>query len=335
MVWDGVLAGAIVALGAPMAAGLIWLLMPLLRRYALARPNARSSHVTPTPQGGGIAVVAVALAALLTMSASVPTGFVVAVIGAALGLGLLGALDDIRPLPVLPRFIGQAALIAAVMITMPIDWRLLPGVEGGGLIAERVVLGLALWWFVNLTNFIDGLDWITAADIVPAMAAIVVFALLGAAPAFAGAVAAGLVAGMLGFAPFNKPRAAVFLGDVGSLPIGLLAGIALIALAGSGHLAAAILLAAYPCVDATVTLARRAYRREKVWQAHRSHFYQQATDNGFTALEVSAHVFALNVGLAGLAAVTVAVAVPWVDAVVTALGLALTAALCARFARQR
>jgi UDP-N-acetylmuramyl pentapeptide phosphotransferase/UDP-N-acetylglucosamine-1-phosphate transferase len=140
---------------------------------------------------------------------------------------------------------------------------------------------------------------------------------------------------MLGFAPYNKPRAAVFLGDVGSLPIGLLAGTALIGLAGAGHLAAAILLAAYPCVDATATLARRAYRREKVWQAHRSHYYQQATDNGFTALEVSAHVFALNVGLAALAGVTVAIAAPWVDALVTCFGLALTAALCARFTRQR
>ena len=321
--------------GALVAAGLIVALMPLLRRYAMARPNARSSHAVPTPQGGGIAVIAVALGAAVWAAPTVAPGFVFAVIAAALGLALIGALDDIRPMPVLPRFLGQAALIGWVMLAMPAEWRLFPFLGEPGLWIERVVLTLALWWFVNLTNFIDGLDWITAADIVPSMVGMAVFAVIGAAPAFAGWVAAGLAAGMLGFAPFNKPRARVFLGDVGSLPIGLLAGLALIALAGSGHLAAAVLLAAYPCLDATVTLIRRALRREKVWEAHRSHFYQQATDNGFSAFEVSARVFGLNLLLAGLAALSVRIESAWVDLGLVAIGLALTASLCARFTRRR
>jgi UDP-N-acetylmuramyl pentapeptide phosphotransferase/UDP-N-acetylglucosamine-1-phosphate transferase len=325
----------ILAAGALASAVLIALLMPLLTRYALARPNARSSHVTPTPQGGGIAVIAVALAALAFAGGGMPTGFAVALVIATLGLAGLGALDDFRPLPVLPRFIAQAGLIAAVMITMPDAWRLAPPELGLPLIAERVVLTLALWWFVNLTNFIDGLDWITAADILPPMLTVAALSLIGVVPAFIGAVAAGLAAGMLGFAPFNKPRARVFLGDVGSLPIGLLAGVALIALAGQGHLAAAILLAAYPSLDATVTLLRRAARREKVWEAHRGHFYQQATDNGFTALSVSLHVFALNCGLAGLAILTVLIDGAGFDTALALVGVALAGLLCVRFARRR
>ena len=115
-----------------------------------------------------------------------------------------------------------------------------------------------------------------------------------------------LCGALLGFAPFNKPVARLFLGDVGSLPIGLLVGWMLLQLAGTGALAAAILLPLYYLMDATITLLRRLARREKVWEAHRSHFYQKATDNGFSALEVSAHVFGLNLALAGLAAMTLA-----------------------------
>ena len=88
----------------------------------------------------------------------------------------------------------------------------------------------------------------------------------------------------------------------GSLPIGLLVGWLLLQLAGTGALTAAILLPLYYLADATITLLRRLARREKVWEAHRSHFYQQATDNGFSALAVSAHVFGLNLALAALAA---------------------------------
>ena len=110
-------------------------------------------------------------------------------------------------------------------------------------------------------------------------------------PAGGRLVAAALCGALLGFAPFNKPVARLFLGDVGSLPIGLLVGWLLLQLAGTGALAAAILLPLYYLADATITLLRRLARGEKVWEAHRSHFYQQATDNGFSALAVSGHVF--------------------------------------------
>ena len=175
---------------------------------------------------------------------------------------------------------------------------------------EQAFLILGGVWFVNLVNFMDGLDWITVAEMVP------VTALRrprsgssGICPSLVALVAAALCGALLGFAPFNKPVARLFLGDVGSLPIGLLVGWMLLQLAGTGALAAAILLPLYYLMDATITLLRRLARGEKVWEAHRSHFYQKATDNGFSALEVSAHVFGLNLALAGLAAVTLALAV--------------------------
>src|SRR6266851_5216473 len=100
--------------------------------------------------------------------------------------------------------------------------------------------------------------------------------------------------------------AKLFLGDVGSLPVGLLLGWLLMQLAGHHGLAAAILLPLYYLADATITLVRRLLNGEPVWQAHRSHFYQRATDRGFTVSQVVAHVFAVNLGLVALACITLA-----------------------------
>ena len=103
-------------------------------------------------------------------------------------------------------------------------------------------------------------------------------------------LASALLGAMIGFAPFNRPVARLFLGDVGSLPIGLLLGWLLLHSPARGHLAAALILPLYYLADATVTLARRIARGEPFWQAHRTHFYQRATDNGFTVPEIVTHV---------------------------------------------
>ena len=110
---------------------------------------------------------------------------------------------------------------------------------------------------------------------------------------------------MLGFAPFNRPVARLFLGDGGSLPIGLVLGWLLLQLAGNGHLAAALLLPLYYLADATITLLRRMARGERITQAHRSHFYQIATTRGFSVMGVVRRGSSANVVLAWLAVVTV------------------------------
>lgn len=300
------LAGAALASGL-LCAGLIRLLMPALRRYALARPNARSSHKAPTPQGGGIAVIAVCLAVALGCS---ETGLVALgdaervelrlVVLAAIALALVGAVDDIRPLPVGPRLALQTLCVSAAIMAAPGELRLL-GEEVLPLALERVLTVVAGVWFVNLTNFMDGIDLITVADTVPPAAAIAAFAALGLAPGPAGLVAAALAGAMLGFAPANRPVARLFLGDVGSLGIGLLLAWCLYRLAGAGGLIAAVILVLYPVADATITLLRRISRGELVWEPHRSHYYQQATTNGWSVARVSGAVFALNILLAVVA----------------------------------
>ncbi|MFK4506082.1 glycosyltransferase family 4 protein [Bradyrhizobium daqingense] len=285
-------------LAALISACITYLSMPLLQRYALARPNARSSHRIPTPQGAGIAVVAATLLVAAPWAAWAHGAIPLPLIGSAVLIALVGLVDDIRPLPVTVRLLLQAAAVTTVVSAAPEALRIVPALP---LAFERVLIVIAGVWFVNLVNFMDGLDLMTVAEVVPTTAALGLLGWFGELSSAATLLAIALCGAMLGFAPFNKPVARVFLGDVGSLPIGLLLGWCLLELAWHGHPAAALLLPGYYLADSTITLFRRIARREQFWSAHRSHFYQRATDNGFTVRQVIGEVFALNLVLALLA----------------------------------
>jgi UDP-N-acetylmuramyl pentapeptide phosphotransferase/UDP-N-acetylglucosamine-1-phosphate transferase len=293
---------AAVVLAAALSASIIRVIHPLLRRYALARPNARSSHRMPTPQGAGIAVIAATLAVAGLAAGLMGFALPLVLFGATVFIALVGMLDDIRPIPVLPRLLLQAAAVGAVIYTAPGDLRITPALP---LAMERGLMLLAGLWFVNLVNFMDGLDLMTIAEVVPVTGALILLSWLDHFQGLPALVAMALCGAMLGFAPYNRPVARVFLGDVGSLPIGLLLGWCLLHLAWHQHLIAALLLPLYYLADATLTLFRRIARQEPFWAAHRSHFYQRATDNGFTVSQVVGEVFVLNVALAALAILSV------------------------------
>ena len=326
----------IVAVAAAVLAGvLILLLYPLMQRYALARPNARSSHKVPTPQGGGAAVAAAGLLVAglaLHLAWQGPSPGFAGLALAVVVLALSGAADDIRPLPVLPRLAIQFGAVTLAVTALG-DIRLFPDLLPATV--ERCLVIVSGVWFINLVNFMDGLDWITVAEVVPVTAALALFAVLGVMPADAGLLAAGLLGAMLGFAPFNRPVARLFLGDVGSLPIGLILGILLYRLAGEGQFVAAVLLPLYYLADATLTLVMRLTRGEKVWEAHRSHFYQRATDNGFSVTGVVCSVFLLNLVLAALAAASLVAPDPVARFGLFVAGMAAVTFLLIRFARPR
>jgi UDP-N-acetylmuramyl pentapeptide phosphotransferase/UDP-N-acetylglucosamine-1-phosphate transferase len=320
-----------IAAAALLSAGIIPALMPLLKRYTLARPNARSSHRIPTPQGAGIAVIAAALAVSGTCAVVLNLAAPIVLFGATIFIALVGMADDIKPIPVLPRLLLQAAAVGAMLYVVPADLRIIPA---GPLWIERAFLLLAGLWFVNLVNFMDGLDLMTVAEVVPVTSAMVLLGWSGTYPQVPALVAAALCGAMLGFAPFNRPLAKVFLGDVGSLPIGLLLGWCLLQLAWHQHLTAALLLPLYYLADATITLFRRIARREPFWAAHRSHYYQRATDNGFTVPRVVGEVFALNVVLALLALMSTRFDSTGYGLVLFAIGVAAVAFLLYRFSRK-
>jgi len=327
----------VVAASAALTALLIVWLHPFLVRYAMARPNARSSHKVPTPQGGGIAVIAafiaVALAAIIITghwSAQIAPALAVVFTATAL-IAVLGAADDIRPIAVAPRLVLQLLAVGAVIGTLPADFQMTWFLPWW---LERILLVVAGAWFVNLVNFMDGIDWMTVAEFVPITAGLILLGALGALPPYGIICALALLGALLGFAPYNRPVARLFLGDVGSLPLGLVGGWLLALLANKGHLAAALLLPLYYLMDATITLLRRLAAGERVWQAHRSHFYQRATDHGFTVRQVVAHVFAVNIALVGLAVLCVRLNTPVVEFIALGAGVAIVSWLLLRFSRK-
>jgi UDP-N-acetylmuramyl pentapeptide phosphotransferase/UDP-N-acetylglucosamine-1-phosphate transferase len=251
---------------------------------------------------------------------------------AAVCLAAVGMIDDLRPIPVVPRLVLQLAAVTVLFATLPSQIRILDTIP---IALERALLILALLWFINLVNFMDGLDWMTVAQMLPMTVALAALAFIGKAPADILPIALALAGALLGFAPFNRPVARLFLGDVGSLPIGLLTGWCLLELAGRQHLAAALLLPLYYLADATITLFRRLARRERFWDAHRSHFYQRATDNGFGVRQVVTTVFLLNLLLAALALASIAIGSAGVDVAMLALGALSVTFVLMRFSRLR
>ncbi len=245
----------------------------MLARGAVAHPNARSGHRRPTPQGAGLAVIPVALigAGVAAVALGAPNAILphaLAVAAACLLLMGLGFLDDRRPLPVMPRLLLQVVAAILVAASLPADFRLSPLPP----LIERPLLVLTILWAVNLTNFMDGMDWLAGSEAIAICLGIVVLGATGFAPAWLAGVSAALLGAVAGFMPANAPVARVFLGDAGSLPLGLALCVLLLHLAERGAPAAAAILPLYFVADATLTLALRSFRGEPLWVAHRDHW---------------------------------------------------------------
>lgn len=287
-----------------------WGLTALVRRYALRRgildlPNARSSHSLPTPRGGGLAVVVVALTvATMAMIVSPSQGHLLLPVSVMLAaFALLGWLDDHYDLSVAGRLAVQLLLA-----TLAVYW-LLAG-NGHALTGRFILLSVAavLWivWMANLFNFMDGIDGIAGVEtLVLGLVLSLWFASAGDTALAMFCLA--LAAAALGFLGWNWAPARIFMGDVGSVSLG--ACFALLALTGVIHydlpFTAFLVLYGVFIADASLTLLRRLWRREKWWQAHRSHYYQRAVQSGFSHAQVSAVVLCINLLLAGIASLDV------------------------------
>jgi UDP-N-acetylmuramyl pentapeptide phosphotransferase/UDP-N-acetylglucosamine-1-phosphate transferase len=317
-------AALLVAGCAGLSALLILVLKPVLVRHLMAHPNARSSHKSPTPQGAGLAVMlsvlaGSALAILIWGREAEPS--LVPVLGIAAGLTIVGGIDDAFTLPVSWRFFGQTLASLALVLSLPEGFQLFPGLMP--LAIERALLAFGIVWFINAVNFLDGLDWMTVVQVVPITLGVAILHALGAVAPSVGMLALALLGATLGFAIFNKHPAQIFLGDAGSLPIGLCLALMLIFVA-EAHLAAALLLALYTMADSTLTLLRRMLAGEQISSAHRTHFYQRGVAAGLSVPQVTARVLLLQVLLVGLAIITVLARSLTADLLCLALGVLAT-----------
>jgi UDP-N-acetylmuramyl pentapeptide phosphotransferase/UDP-N-acetylglucosamine-1-phosphate transferase len=330
------LAVAILTVSAALTVVLILTIEPLLVRYVMATPNARSSHAVPTPQGGGLAVMlavsAVCAAVLLNVPGIPDRIALLQVLVAAFGLSLLGLADDARALSVPGRFTGQVLAALIVVFSLPPGLAFFPDVLP--LALERALLCIGIVYFVNAVNFLDGIDMITMAQVAPMTLGAAILTMLGYLPVSAGVLALALLGGMIGFFPFNKHKAKLFLGDAGSLPIGLCLAYLLILVAGA-NMAAALILALYTLSDSMVTLCKRGWKREHIFSAHRSHYYQRATLGGYSVPEVSGLVFLLGLLLAGLGIAAILLNSIVADVVLFAVAAASTTGVLYAFGRGR
>jgi UDP-N-acetylmuramyl pentapeptide phosphotransferase/UDP-N-acetylglucosamine-1-phosphate transferase len=166
-----------------------------------------------------------------------------------------------------------------------------------------IVVAALLWvWFVNLFNFMDGIDGLAGSEAAAIAAGLFLFAWVGVGqdPALA-ALSATVALAALGFLVWNWAPARVFLGDAGSVPLGYLLGFLLLDAAARGWWKLALILPLYFLADATITLLRRLLRGERVWQAHREHFYQRAVQGGLGHAAATARVILANLLLIGCA----------------------------------
>jgi UDP-N-acetylmuramyl pentapeptide phosphotransferase/UDP-N-acetylglucosamine-1-phosphate transferase len=215
------------------------------------------------------------------------------VFGIALGAVLLAAvswLDDLRGLSPVVRLLMQAATVAIGVFV-------LPGPQDPFRLAA---IGLVWIWWINLFNFMDGIDGLAGSEAGAIGAGLLLFASFGtgADPALR-TLATAVTGAAIGFLVWNWSPARIFLGDVGSVPLGYVLGFLLLDLALRGYWKIALILPLYFLADATITLARRLLRGERVWQAHREHFYQQAVRRGLGHAAVVKRVIAADLVLIG------------------------------------
>jgi UDP-N-acetylmuramyl pentapeptide phosphotransferase/UDP-N-acetylglucosamine-1-phosphate transferase len=271
-----------------------WLARGRLSSLVLDHPNPRSLHEAPIPRTGGLGLHAGAQLGLAVIAPNLPAALWIAFIV----LMVVSFWDDLREIPALARLAAHLAACGLfVAAVLPGEYGMLP----------VAVAAIAIAWMANLYNFMDGADGLAGGM------ALIGFSIYGAAAWLAGSAEFALVnfsiaAAAAAFLVFNFHPARIFLGDAGAVPLGFLAA----ALGLIGWLQRdwtwwfPVLVFAPFIVDASVTLGRRFLRREKVWQAHRDHYYQRLVQLGWghrrTALAEYALMLASGLlAIAGLA----------------------------------
>lgn len=273
-----------------------------VRRHALSsglldNPNARSSHARPTPRGGGLAIVATTLTGTCVIAAlgGLETSAAAGICLGGVAVALVGYLDDRTGLSARSRM--AVHILATVFALWMLDRSHDLGVMFPLLHASiaAVVIGLAVVWSINLHNFMDGIDGLAASQATFVTAASALFAALASHHAIAALLL--LSAGAcLGFLFWNRPPAKIFMGDVGSGFLGFwLAALAvLLDLENTMSIWTSIVLSSVFVSDATTTLLRRVLRRQRWYEAHRSHAYQHLARRWRSHGKVTMLLWALN-----------------------------------------
>ena len=298
-------------------------------RGIVDHPGERSSHDRPIPKGAGAAVVTVLLVIWIALAllGMVPRGI--------LGISLLGFVlaaiswrNDLRDMSVTLRLAVQIGAVVVALIGWPGRGPLFQGLLPHWL--DQGVTAVVWVWFINLFNFMDGADGMTGVEtVVIGIGVSVIGAFTGFGPEGYLLLGVTLAAVAAGFLPWNWYPARVFLGDVGSVPLGFVVGWLLLELASHGYWVPTLVLALYYLADATLTLARRIISGEPFWRAHRTHFFQRALARDGNHAAVVRLILFGNLALAGASVVAI-----WQPLPALGVGVLITAALMTLLSRR-
>ncbi|MBI1275651.1 hypothetical protein GC177_06740 [bacterium] len=270
----------------------------LHHKQIMDTPNARSNHTLPTPRGGGLAVMGVTFlmwALVPWMQSSlqkhtVPEGLW-PILLAATGLAWLSWQDDRHGLSARIRLAMQALAVLAGLFTFhtPIlGFSFLP------LWLDHAIAALIWLWFINLTNFMDGIDGITGSQALCMAGTIWMAVMFTDMDRAHLAYISILGASVAGFLVWNWQPAKIFLGDVGSIPLGFILGWFLLKLGEGGHWLAAAIIPSYYLIDSSITLIRRLLKQERIFEAHSQHAYQKAKRGGLSPRRICVILAALS-----------------------------------------
>ncbi|MFL2780606.1 MAG: MraY family glycosyltransferase [Rhodospirillales bacterium] len=261
-------------------------------------PNERSSHRKPIPKGGGIVVTGAALIALFFIFNSRGDTYLPLIIGALI-LAVISWIDDLKDLPASLRLTTQFISVTFVLLTMSPSEPYFRGIIPNWL--ELVVIAFIWVWFINIFNFMDGIDGITAVETISIGMGLFLIILICGGRSEVGLSGLVLAASALGFMWWNWSPSQLFLGDVGSIPLGFIIGWLLLQILPTPLWLISVIIPLYYLSDATITLIIRCLNREKFWLPHRKHFYQLATSRGLSHAHIASTILILNVCLIGWA----------------------------------
>lgn len=273
----------------------------LIKRYAikkslLAKVNERSLHVAPTPHGGGVAIALswfVGLIYLYASSQIEPSLFYALMFGVI--IAVVGFLDDMYELSPKIRVFTQAVVAIMGLFTLGgLDTISFGVFDISNVFLTNTFAFLMILWYINLTNFIDGIDGYVGTKFI--------FLSLAGYLLFGGGHFLVLFVATLGFLYFNWHKARIFMGDVGSTLLGYTIAIITIYYANqeASNLWIWITLFALFWFDATITLIRRKLSGEKLSQAHKKHAYQRLTQAGWSHAKVTLYAVGLNIAIFSL-----------------------------------
>ncbi|XVN42199.1 MAG: UDP-phosphate alpha-N-acetylglucosaminyltransferase [Candidatus Rickettsia vulgarisii] len=277
------------------------LLIKILPSFGLLDiPNQRRAHNKVTPRGGGLAIVIMVIVTVSIYEYFLATYSIgaIKILAILLAISMISFLDDLIHIPIIIRLIIHV-ICSAIAITLFLSPALLFHNELPPYL-DFILCVIGLTAFLNIYNFLDGIDGITCSESIHLSVTILILCYLKSDIIINANLIIVLnviiIGASMGFLLFNWQSAKIFLGDVGSISLGFLLGFSLLLIsASSAHLfMASVIASLYYLADGGLTILIRLINKEKIWEPHLKHFFQQAVKNGKTHRQVVSRIIFCN-----------------------------------------